>query len=322
MAVYTEVPDDALAAFLDEYDIGEMTSLKGIAEGVENSNYLLQTDQGNFILTLYEKRVAPADLPFFLNLMQHQADRGIACPVPITGRDGEALRTLCGRPAAIISFLEGICVRSPTADHCAQLGTELARFHAFGADFAMQRPNSLGVGNWRPLYNTFRDKADAVEPGLPGLIEQQLERLEAEWPADLPSGVIHADLFTDNVFFVKGRLTGFIDFYFACTDAFAYDLAICLNAWCFENDGSYNVTKGRALLNAYDGARTLTAAEREALPILATGASLRFLLTRAHDWIFHEDGALVTPKDPKEYCRKLRFHASIASVGEYGLDPA
>ena len=320
MAVYTEVPDEALENFLTEYDIGEMTALKGIAEGVENSNYLLQTDRGNFILTLYEKRVDPGDLPFFLNLMRHLADRGIACPIPVAGRDGEALRSLCGRPAAIITFLDGICVRRPGADHCAQLGSELARFHAAGADFDMTRSNALGPEGWRPLLETFQDRGEEIEPGLTALIESQLVRMEADWPVNLPTGVVHADLFADNVFFIKGKLTGLIDFYFACTDAFAFDLAICLNAWCFEPDGSYNITKGRALLNAYDRARTLTPAERKALPSLATGAALRFLLTRAHDWIFHDDGALVIPKDPREYSRKLRFHAFITSVGEYGLD--
>lgn len=321
MAVYTDVTDEELVAFVADYDIGQVLSLKGIAEGVENSNYLLSTQKGHYILTLYEKRVDPADLPFFLGLMRHLAARGISCPQPIETRAGETLGQLAGRPAAIISFLEGMWVRRPQRGHCAALGETLAAFHLAGRDFAMSRANALSVASWRPLFAQSADEADRFAEGLAADLTAELDYLEGNWRADLPSGVIHADLFPDNVFFIGDRLSGLIDFYFACTDSFAYDVAICLNAWCFEPDLSFNVTKARALLNGYRSVRGFTAAEFDSLPLLARGAALRFLLTRLHDWLRVPPGALVTPKDPREYLRKLRFHQGVATAADYGLVP-
>lgn len=320
MAVYTEVGDEDLVAFAAAYDIGEVLACKGIAEGVENTNYLLTTTTGAYILTLYEKRVNPADLPFFLGLMEHLSARDLPCPVPLKGRDGEALRRLCGRPAAVVTFLPGMWPRRPTVEHCLELGSTLAAFHLGGADFAMRRANDLTVDAWRPLLARTEDRADEVRRGLGGQLNAELDILEARWPRDLPSGVIHADLFPDNVFFRNGRVSGVIDFYFACTDAFAYDLAICLNAWCFEPDLSFNVTKARRLLNGYRRVRPLGAGEMELLPLLARGAAMRFLLTRLYDWIHTPDGALVVRKDPLEYEAKLRFHAGVSDIGAYGLD--
>jgi homoserine kinase type II len=319
MAVYTEVGDADLEELLKQYDLGAVLSFKGIAEGVENSNFLLRTEAGNFILTLYEKRVAEADLPFFLGLMEHLAGRGIRCPLPVKALDGEALRRVAGRPAAIISFLEGVWVRRPRTEHCAALGRALAEMHEAGRDFTLSRANSLSRDDWRPLFELSRPRADTVEPGLEAFVQAELAFLETAWPGGLPQGVIHADLFPDNVFFLSNRLSGLIDFYFACNDLFAYDLAVCLNAWCFEQDNSFNVTKGRALIQAYEGVRALTTAERETLPVLARGAALRFLLTRLYDWLTVPAGALVTPKDPREYLRKLRFHQKVANAGDYGL---
>jgi homoserine kinase type II len=320
MAVYTEVSDEDLHAFAAEYDIGEVMACKGIAEGVENSNYLLTTETGPHILTLYEKRVNPADLPFFLGLMDHLAARGLPCPLPVRGRDGETLRELCGRPAAVVTFLPGMWPRRPTAEHCAELGAALAHLHLAGADFAMSRANDLSVGAWRPLLERSGTRADEVRQGLAGELEAELARLEAEWPHSLPVGVIHADLFPDNVFFRHGRVSGIIDFYFACTDAFAYDLAICLNAWCFEPDLSFNVTKARRLLNGYQRERALSPKELRSLPLLARGAAMRFLLTRLYDWLNTPPDALVVRKDPLEYLAKLRFHDGIEDIGAYGLE--
>jgi len=320
MAVYTDVTADDLTRFLAGYAIGELRSYKGIAEGVENSNFLLHTSTGYFILTLYEKRVAAGDLPFFLGLMEHLARRGLNCPQPVRNRDGGTLGTLAGRPAAIVTFLDGLWIRKPTAGHCAAVGEALARLHLAGADFPMQRANSLSVAGWRPLFDHAGARGDDVRPGLRGEIGVELDALERDWPRDLPEGVIHADLFPDNVFFLGDELSGLIDFYFACTDTLAYDVAICLNAWCFEPDHSYNVTKGRALLKGYAKVRPLIAAERDALPVLARGAAMRFLLTRLVDWLAVPDGALVKPKDPLEYYRKLRFHQSVKSAGDYGLE--
>jgi homoserine kinase type II len=319
MAVYTDVSADDLTEFLGRYDIGELLSYKGIAEGVENSNFLVHTSAGNFILTLYEKRVAERDLPFFLGLMEHLAARGITCPQPVKNKMGGMLGQIAGRPAAIVTFLDGLWIRKPNAGHCAAVGEALARLHLAAQDFPIRRPNALSVESWRPLYEHAGARGDSVRPGLCNEIVKELDVLEKSWPRNLPAGVIHADLFPDNVFFLGDHLSGLIDFYFACTDMLAFDVAICLNCWCFEPDHSYNVTKGRALLKGYTKVRALSVEERAALPTLARGAAMRFLLTRLVDWLAVPDGALVKPKDPLEYFRKLRFHQSVKSADDYGV---
>jgi homoserine kinase type II len=320
MAVYTDVTDEEIQQFLAGYELGSLLSYKGIAEGVENSNFLLHASKGYFILTLYEKRVAAGDLPFFLNLMEHLAARGLTCPQPVRSKSGQALGRLAKRPAAIVTFLDGVWIRRPSAAHCSAVGEALAQLHLAGADFAMTRRNGLSVEGWRTLFKVAAPRADTVHPGLRETITAELEKLERDWPRELPQGVIHADLFPDNVFFLGDRLSGLIDFYFACTDALAYDVAICLNAWCFEADHAYNMTKGRALLHGYMRKRTLSAPEIAALPILCRGAALRFLLTRLVDWLEVPAGALVKPKDPLEYYRKLRFHQTNTGARDYGID--
>ncbi len=302
MAVYTDVAAEELAEFLKHYDIGELLSYKGIAEGVENSNFLLHSTAGYFILTLYEKRVAKGDLPFFLGLMTHLASHGINCPQPVKSKSGEALSTLAGRPAAIINFLEGVWPRKPSAAHCAGVGQALAKMHLAGRDFGMTRANALSVSGWRPLFDAAASRADELQHGLRAFIAAELDHLENNvWPRNLPQGVIHADLFPDNVFFLGEQLSGIIDFTFACTDILAYDVAICLNAWCFESDYSFNVTKARAFLNAYGRERKLSDAEQDALPLNVP------------------EGALVRPKDPLEYARKLRFQQGVTSMRDYGV---
>ncbi|MAM95543.1 homoserine kinase [Parvibaculum sp.] len=320
MAVYTEVTDEELRAFLETYDIGSLMSYRGIAEGVENSNFMLHTDKGAFILTLYEKRVAEEELPFFLGLMNHLASRGIECPTPVKDREGQLYSRLAGRAAAIISFLEGIWIRRPQPRHCVEVGRALAGMHIAGADFELTRKNALDVDGWRPLFESCRDGIEAYQSGLAEELDNELTLLARDWPRDLPSGVIHADLFPDNVFFIGDRLSGLIDFYFACNDAFAYDLGVCINAWCFEDDGSFNITKARGLLQSYTQVRPLEASELAALPLLARGAAMRFLLTRLYDLINHPPGAFVKPKNPKEYLARLRFHRGVSSPAGYGLD--
>src|SRR6266702_4186504 len=286
VAVYTDVVAEELGEFLADYDVGELLAYKGIAEGVENSNFLVHTSRGYFILTLYERRVAAKDLPFFLALMEHLHARGISCPQPVKNKRGEVL----------------------------------GRLHLAGLDFKRSRANTLSVSGWRPLYENCSARANEVQPNLQQFLAAELSHLETAWPSKLPQGVIHADLFPDNVFFLGNKLSGLIDFYFACTDALAYDVAICLNAWCFETDHSYHVTKGRSLLQAYAQVRPLSDEERGALPLLARGAALRFLLTRLVDWFDVPPGALVRPKDPFEYYRKLSFHQAVKSVRDYGIE--
>ena len=322
MAVYTDINEIELSAFLRDYEIGDLRSYRGIAEGSENSNFVLHTGGGEFILTLYEKRVDRDDLPFFLGLMQHLALKGISCPLPVQRRDGELIGALAGRPAAIITFLEGVWPRRPNATQCREVGRALAGLHSAGTDFALARPNALALPGWRKLWEGSRDRSDEVDAGLKADIDADFALFERDWPRDLPAGVIHADLFPDNVFFLGTELSGLIDFYFACNDFLAYDVATCLNAWCFEKDGSYNITKGAALLSGYESVRRLEPAELAALPLLARGSALRFLLTRLYDWLTIPDGALVQKRDPMEFARRWRFHRQVAAASEYGLETA
>src|SRR5712671_5163555 len=307
MAVYTDVSFEELEVFLAAYALGEPHVFKGIAEGVSNSNYYLQTVKGSFILTLYEMRVDAVDLPFYLGLMEHLA------------RAGEVSGVLNGRPAAILTFLDGVSLRSPKTEHCRLAGRVLAELHDAGTSFRGRRANALGPLGWRKLASDCASGADSVAEGLGSMIEEELATLEKAWPASLPEGIIHADLFPDNVLFVNDDISGIIDFYFACNDALAYDLAVMLNAWCFENDGAFNLTKGRALIAGYQAKRTLQPSEVAALPLLCRGAALRFLLTRLYDWINHNPTALVRPKDPREFVRRLRFHRNVKAAEAYGL---
>jgi homoserine kinase type II len=319
MAVYTEVSDTALEAFLAEYALGRLLAYKGIAEGVENSNFFLHTEAGFFILTLYEKRVAAADLPYFLSLMEHLAQHGLVCPLPVKTRTGALLGELAGRPAAIVTFLEGVSSRRPSPAQCGALGESLAALHRAGADFAGSRANALSLEGWRQLYAQGQSGSESVQAGLADFIAAELVFLSAHWPQDLPKGVIHADLFPDNVLFLDDKVSGLIDFYFACNDFLAYDLAVCLNAWCFEPDMSFNITKSMALINAYENIRRLKPEEIAALPVLARGAALRFALTRLVDWLNVPVGAFVKPKDPLDYVKRLRFHQKVESARDFGL---
>ncbi len=320
MAVYTEVADDELASFIAEYGFGQVLSCKGIAEGVENTNYMVDTERGRYFLTLFEKRTAPEDLPFFLGLMEHLAARGITCPLPVHTTDNRVLGTLAGRPAVLITFLEGVWHRKPQAIHCHAVGRALASMHLAGRDFELKRKNGLGLTDWRPLFDRFSASADAITAGLATTIARELDDLERIWPRDLPTGVIHADLFADNVFFLGDRLSGLIDFYFACNEALAYDVAICINAWAFDSDHRFDPARCKALLDGYRSVRELVPAEVAALPVLARGSALRFLLTRAFDWINTPAGALVQRKDPGEYLTKMRFHQSVTSAATYGVE--
>lgn len=319
MAVYTDVSEEQLTRFLADYPIGNLLSYKGIAEGTENSNFLLHTDVGTYILTLYEKRVDADDLPFFLGLMQHLALKELPCPLPVERNDGELIGELAGRNAAIITFLEGVWMRHPTVPHCHEVGKALASMHLAAHDFPLGRDNSLAIPGWKSLWEQSHARADEVQLGLADEIEADFALFDREWPMDLPAGIIHADLFPDNVFFLGETLSGLIDFYFACDDFYAYDVATCINAWCFEADLTFNVEKGRALLAGYQSVRPLEAAEIEALPILAHGSALRFMLTRLYDWLTIPDGALIQKRDPLEYVARLRFHRNVASAKEYGL---
>lgn len=327
MAVYTQVSDEALAAFLAAYDLGAALAFKGIAEGVENSNFYLETEKGRFILTLFEKRVNAADLPYFIGLKQHLAAKGYPCPEPVMGRDGAALRTLEGRPAVIVTFLDGLSPRRPNVRQCRALGEALARMHLALSDFTMTRENTLGPKAWGQMWQVRREAADALQPSLAATVEAAFARIRSAraFSGSLPRGTIHADLFPDNAFFLGDAFSGAIDFYFACTDALAYDLAVCLNAWAFDEDNAadasrleYNFSKGAALIAGYQSVRSLTEDEIDTLPTLCLGAAMRFFLTRLVDWTATPAGALVRPKNPLEYAARLSFHQRVKGAGDYG----
>lgn len=317
MAVYTQVDDLTLNNFLSNYDIGTATSFKGIAEGVENSNYLLATTKGQYILTLYEKRANPEDLPYFLDMMEHLASKGLPAPLPIHDKKGMALQTLSGKPACIISFLSGVSVDHMSEAHCAALGQTLAKMHTALADYTIERPNDLSITGWQKLYTETKEAADTVEDGLSDFIGEELDFLAKNWPNNLPTGTIHADLFPDNVLFSGTEITGIIDFYFGCTDILTYDLAVCINAWCFNENHEFEANKAKRLVEMYDIERSLSPAEIDSLPILCRGAALRFLLTRLYDWLNPVEGAVVRPKNPMDYAKRLKFHQNVKDTADY-----
>ncbi|MBL8549190.1 MAG: homoserine kinase [Hyphomonadaceae bacterium] len=316
MAVYTDLTDEELAELLQRYDLGRALAFKGVAEGVENSNFLLETETGRYFLTIYEKRVKREDLPFFMGVMEALGAASFPAPRPVHLKDGGFLTEVRGKACAIVSFLTGVSPFRPNPAQCRAIGTTLAAMHGALDGFPMERKNALGPSSWPGLVTPRLEEAEKLQLGLAALVEADLKELQ-DWPSGLPEGAIHADLFPDNALFLGDEVTGVIDFYFACTDARAYDIAVCLNAWCFEGR-EYNLTKGRALIGAYERARPLSAAEREAIPLLARGAAMRFFATRLWDWAATPAGALVRPKDPREYADKLAFHRRATRASDYG----
>jgi homoserine kinase type II len=309
MAVYTHVSAEALGLLLSRYDVGQLVSAKGIAEGVENSNYLVDTDRARFILTLYEKRVDAGDLPFFLTLLDQLADAGLPVPRALRSRDGRQVQEVAGRPACLIEFLPGVSVSHPTPAQARAAGAAMGRMHDALAGCTLDRPNSLGIDAWRPLLERCGRDLDAIDPALYDMLAAALDHVEPRWDRAAPRGVIHADLFPDNVLMLGDTVSGLIDFYFACTDIRLYDLAIMHSAWSFDaTGGTHQAEVGRALLEGYADAHGLSAAERATLPVLAMGACIRFALTRAWDWLNTPADALVTRKDPLAYTRRLAFY--------------
>lgn len=321
MAVYTDIAEDELADFLRRFEVGEAVAFKGIAEGVSNSNYLLETTAGRFILTVYEPaRSNEADLPYFLGLMGYLKDHGFPSAAPVADRAGATLGRIAGKPAALIEFLPGMSVKRPTLDQLRGAGEGLAWLHLAAAGFDSHRHNNLGQAHWAQMFDPLHAAADDLKPGLSATILADLATLAAHWPSGLPTGSVHADFFPDNVFFKGDAFVAAIDFYFACDDFLAYDVAVALNAWCFEPDGSFNLTAASAFLTGYQSRRPLSAAEKDALPVLAHGAAMRFFLSRLQDWKPVEPGQLVKPHNPLEFERKLAVHRE--GVHLFARDPA
>ncbi len=323
MAVYTHITEEDLHDCLARFDLGTLSGYEGIQEGVENTNYRITTDRGRYILTLFEKRVNPEELPFYLSFMAHLQTAGIPCPVAATAPDGARVITIKNKPAIITSFLDGGWPKTGiTVDHCRAIGDTLAKMHNAVADFRIKRHNTMALPAWRSLVHATAIEADTLEEDLYQFLDTEMDALEKNWPRSLPRGAIHADLFPDNVFFETPQsISGVIDFYFACTDIFVYDLMLTLNPWCFDKAGTLDTEKSAALLNAYHAVRPLSAAEIKALPFMGRAGALRIIATRLYDWFNPAKGAVVTPKDPREHIRILRFHKDVTDVSAYGFAP-
>ena len=320
MAVYTKIPEDELKKFFTKYDLGKLINYKEIKEGIENTNYFIQTEKGKFILTLYEKRVEEKDLPFFISLMKNLFDKNFISPEPIININGNYISEILNKKAAVVSFLNGKAKKNLDPDNCFQVGLNSAKLHQITKGLSGKRENKLSVSSWRGIYNKVKKDCHKIHPNLSTIIEKNLSEVEKNWPSDIPSGIIHADLFPDNIFFKDNKISGIIDYYFSCYDFYAFEIAICLNALCFDGlkeNLSFNVTKAKKFVDGYSSIRELTEKEKKSLKILCKGAAIRFLLTRVFDFLNLTEGAIVTVKDPIEYLKRLEFHDNVKGYQDY-----
>tara|TARA_B100000029_G_scaffold505796_1_gene587187 strand:- start:1001 stop:1969 length:969 start_codon:yes stop_codon:yes gene_type:complete len=320
MAVYTKLTENNLKDFFIKYDLGKVLNYKGIKEGIENTNYFIKTEKGKFILTLYEKRVDEKDLPFFIGLMRNLYDKNFPSPEPIINKNGNYISEISGKKAAIVSFLDGNAKGNLSPNNCHEIGIITAKLHLITKNLSGKRENKLSINSWRKIYNKVKNDCSKIHQNLPKIIEKNLDEIENNWPKNIPSGIIHADLFPDNIFFKKNKVSGIIDFYFSCNDYYAFEIAICLNALCFEGQKenlSFNVTKAKKFIDGYSSIRKLTEEEKKSLKILCQGAAIRFLLTRVFDYLNLTKGAIVKIKDPVEYLKRLEFHNSVKNYEDY-----
>jgi len=320
MAVYTKLTNNNLKEFFLKYNLGKLINYQGIQQGIENTNYLVNTDKGKYILTIYEKRVEEKDLPFFIALMRNLFDAGFPSPEPIINKNGNYITEVLNKKAAIVSFLNGTAKKELSSENCYEIGMYAAKMHTVTKKLSVRRENKLSINSWRKIYNNVQKNCSKIYPNLDKIIEKNLEEIENNWPKNIPSGIIHADLFPDNIFFTKNKLSGIIDFYFSCYDFYALEIAICLNALCFEGKNanlSFNVTKAKSFIDGYSSIRNLAQEEKNHLKILCQGAAMRFLLTRVFDYLNLTEGALVKIKDPVEYLKRLEFHNNVTNYEDY-----
>ena len=320
MAVYTKLNQNKIEEILSNYSLGKLDSFKEIEEGIENTNYFLSVEKKKFILTIYEKRVKSADLPFFSDLMSSLNKANFKCPAPISNNKNKTITDFEGKKLMIVSFLEGKAKQKLSPANCKSIGTEVAKMHGLTKNLKLSRQNDLSVNSWRKLFDSVKDKCENIHKDLPKLIEENLNDVEKSWPINLPKGIIHADLFHDNIFFIQDELSGVIDFYFSCNDYFAFEIAICFNALCFDgqkNNLSFNVTKAKNFIDGYTSIRKLSNEELDSIKVLSQGAALRFLLTRVFDALNKVEGAIVKIKDPMEYLKRLEFHKNSKNHEDY-----
>ena len=320
MAVYTKLSESDINNFFSKYNLGEVLNYKGITQGIENTNYFIQTKKGKFILTVYEKRIEEKDLPFFISLMRNLYDKNFPSPEPIVNINGNYISEILGKKAAVVSFLEGHAKEILNPNDCHEVGINTAKLHLITKNLAGTRENKLSIESWRKIYNGVKKDCSKIHVDLPNIIEKNLDEIEKDWPKNIPSGIIHADLFPDNIFFKEHKLSGIIDYYFSCNDFYAFEIAVCLNALCFEGRNenlSFNVTKAKKFIDGYSSIRKLTEEEKKHLKILCQGAAIRFLLTRVFDYLNLTEGAIVKIKDPIEYLKRLEFHNSVKNYQDY-----
>ena len=320
MAVYTKLNQNKIEEILSNYNLGKLDTFQGIEEGIENTNYFLSVNKKKFILTIYEKRVKSEDLPFFSNLMSSLNKANFKCPAPISNNKNKTISDFDGKKLMIVSFLEGKAKQNLSPANCKSIGFEIAKMHNLTKNFELRRHNNLSVGSWRKLFDAVKSKCTKIHRDLPRLIEENLNDVEKNWPKNLPKGIIHADLFHDNIFFVQDKFSGIIDFYFSCEDFFAFEIAICFNALCFDglkSNLSFNVTKAKNFIEGYTSVRKLTDEEKNNIKVLSQGAALRFLLTRVFDALNTVEGAIVKIKDPVEYLKRLEFHKKTKNYEDY-----
>ena len=320
MAVYTKLNQNKIEEILSNYNLGKLDSFEGIKEGIENTNYFLLVNQKKFILTIYEKRVKSEDLPFFSTLMSSLNKASFKCPIPIKNNRNETITNYSGKKLMIVSFLEGKAKQNLSPINCNIVGVEVAKMHEITKNFKFERQNGLSIKSWRNLFDTVKEKCSNIHADLPKLIEENLKNVEEKWPRNLPSGIIHADLFHDNIFFINDKFNGIIDFYFSCNDFYAFEIAICFNALCFDgpkNNLSFNVTKAKNFIDGYNQIRKISNEEKESIKVLSQGAALRFLLTRVFDSLNTVEGAMVKVKDPMEYLKRLEFHKNAKTHEDY-----
>jgi len=320
MAVYTKLSGTDLKKFFSKYNLGKLLNFKGIKDGIENTNYFIETEKGKFILTVYEKRVDEKDLPFFISLMKNLFDKNFLSPEPIINKNGNYITEIVQKKAAVVSFLNGEAKKILNPSDCYEVGTNTAKLHLITKNLSGRRKNKLSIDSWREIYNKVKKDCSKIHHSLPIIIEKNLDKIEKNWPKDIPSGVIHADLFPDNIFFKNNKLSGIIDYYFSCNDFYAFEIAICLNALCFEGKNenlSFNVTKAKKFIDGYSSLRKLSEEEKKSLKVLCQGAAIRFLLTRVFDYLNLTEGAIVKIKDPLEYLKRLEFHDSVENYQDY-----
>ena len=320
MAIYTKLSENNLKEFFLKYNLGKLINYQGIQQGIENTNYLVNTDKGKYILTIYEKRVEEKDLPFFMGLMRNLFDAKFPSPEPIINKNGNYITKIFEKKAAVVSFLDGSAKKILSPDNCYEVGIQTARMHKITKQLNVKRKNILSINSWREIYKNVEEDCIKIHPNLTKIVEKNLDEIENNWPKNIPSGIIHADLFPDNIFFRSNKLTGIIDFYFSCYDFYAFEIAICINALCFEGQKeklSFNVTKAKKFIDGYSSVRLLSEEEKKSLKILCQGAAMRFLLTRVFDYLNLIEGAIVKIKDPIEYLKRLEFHNSVTNYKDY-----